>query len=241
MGVPTQVEGSGSRADDCPGSQRHRRRRGRAIQGTHWISDRAICPVQIADRGGTIATRPRMRKRIGSVSLALLVACSGPDSPPQAEPSAAPASPSPSPAVALLDLGQEGSTAGGTRVTVYSVAPSSRNGYSPPSGSTWRIADTRLCASLEQPGQIGVGLVASSQFVAESADGSSYAVDSAGVLSNELMAQPTRLLDPGECIRGLLVFALPARTPVASVVFLAASSPDPGSGLTAAMRWLVPR
>ena len=156
----------------------------------------------------------------------LVAACGAPATAPSAAPAsveaAAPgtASPEPSTSVApipspsspdasaavTVDLGAEGTTPRGSRVTVHSFGPGERS-FDPPAGSAWHEADLEWCLPPTIASEVTVGNLRY-ELNLELSDGTTIEPDAEADSPDEVYASAGSF-SANDCVRGALVFAVP--------------------------------
>ena len=124
-------------------------------------------------------------------------------SPPSASP---PATPGASAAV-TVDLGAVGTTPRGSRVTVHGFGPSERS-LEPPAGSAWFEADLEWCLPSTLVNPVTLGNLRY-EVKLEMSDGTTLEPEATADSPDEIYASDGTF-KADECVRGPLVFAVPA-------------------------------
>ena len=167
-----------------------------------------------------------------AMAAGLLVSACGGSAPPSEPPASAPASPtpvaSPEPSVATaspssaaaspdaspdasaavtVDFGEVGVTPRGSRVTVHSFGPSERS-VAPPEGAAWHEIDLEWCLPPTIVSDITVGNLRY-ELNLELSDGATIEPEAEADSPEEVYASEGTF-KADECVRGALVFAVPA-------------------------------
>ncbi len=120
-------------------------------------------------------------------------------------PTAAPTSGASSPVT--VDLGAVGITPRGSRVTVHTFGPSERS-LEPPAGSAWFEADLEWCLPSTLVNPVTLGNLRY-EVKLEMSDGTTLEPEATADSPDEVYASDGTF-KAGECVRGPLVFAVPA-------------------------------
>ena len=127
------------------------------------------------------------------------------------EPSAPPPpsdAPSPDATAAItVNLGEVGTTPRGSLVTVHSFGPSDRS-PEPPAGSAWHEADLEWCLPPTLVNPVTVGNLRY-EVVLELSDDTTIEPEAVAASPDEVYASDGTF-KASECVRGALVFAVPA-------------------------------
>ena len=110
-------------------------------------------------------------------------------------------------AAAPVNLGDVGVTPRGSRVTVHSFGPSDRS-PAPPTGSEWLEADVEWCLPDTLVSDVTVGNLRY-ELALELSDGSTIEPEAEAASADEVYASEGTFR-ASECVRGALVFAVPA-------------------------------